>query len=228
MGRCARGLVSRRNGRAGDPLGTRDQAWNRRQPMGTSLRVTWLRIPVTWASRTGCPRIVSTRRVEMKKETPRGSLPNSPRRGRNTSARGNAPGTEQVVNPDPCPERAKPVCRRPESCVALPGLGVEGIPRGPRALPWADLLRPLPSRHMSDRLLRTQKTRSDSMFRKADPDPMLSSGTTYVRIFGAEIPCRRSRNGLLHESTGEDPGPGMTLLERILLTVTDFGAAVSC
>jgi hypothetical protein len=44
--------------------------------------------------------------------------------------------------------------------------------------------RPLPSRHMSDRLLRTQKTRSDSMFRKADPDQMLSSGTTFVRING--------------------------------------------
>src|SRR6516162_1375721 len=80
------------------------------------------------------------------KETPRGSPPNSPRRGRNTSARGNAPGPEQVVNPDPCPERAKPVRRRPESCVALSGLGVEGISRGPRALPWADVLRPLRGR----------------------------------------------------------------------------------
>ena len=44
---------------------------------------------------------------------------------------------------------------------------------------------PLPSRHMSDRILGTQKSRSDSMFQKADPDHMLSSGTTYVRIFGA-------------------------------------------
>src|SRR5262249_26885916 len=60
-----------------------------------------------------------------KLETPRGSPPNSPRRGRNTSARGNAPGTEKVVNPDRCPERAKQVRRRPESCVAPSGLGVE-------------------------------------------------------------------------------------------------------
>src|SRR5262249_61102331 len=37
---------------------------------------------------------------------------------------------------------------------------------------------PLPSRHMSDRLLSIGKTRSDSMFRKADPDHMLSRGTT--------------------------------------------------
>ena len=38
---------------------------------------------------------------------------------------------------------------------------------------------------MSDRLRSMEKTRSDSMFRKADPDHMLSSSTTYVRISGA-------------------------------------------
>src|SRR5262249_41909140 len=101
-----------------------------------------------------------------KNETPRGSPPNSPRRGRNTSARGNAPGTEQVVNPDPCPERAIQVGRCPESCVALPGLGVEGIPRGPRALPWADVLRPfgaeIPSSPGPNRVVFGKKSRKNS------------------------------------------------------------------
>jgi hypothetical protein len=49
-------------------------------------------------------------------------------------------------------------------------------------------LSPLPSRHMSNRIRRTQKGRSDSMFRKPDPDHMLASGPTHVRIGRARLP----------------------------------------
>src|SRR5262245_15218460 len=68
---------------------------------------------------------------------------------------------------------------------------------------------PLPSRHMSDRHLRTKKTAVGHMFQKADPDQMLSNGTTFVRIDGAHagtLPLTGPWSKQEAPEPGEPPG----------------------
>src|SRR5262249_44984399 len=71
-----------------------------------------------------------------------------PRRGPNRSARGNAPGTDRRPRSLPCQGGTGTPASKPGAGVLCrPFRAWGGIPPGPRALPWADLLRPLRGRN---------------------------------------------------------------------------------
>src|SRR5271155_1159135 len=61
---------------------------------------------------------------------------------------------------------------------------------------------PLPSRHMSDRLPCTLEIAVGHTFRKADPDQMLSSNTTFVWINRATVSPRKGCDGVRPDAMG--------------------------